>query len=61
MPEAQEGGGIALVEDGDQIEINSETREINVKLEDSVLEERRRRWKAPPLKYTSGTLYKFAK
>jgi dihydroxy-acid dehydratase len=61
VPEAQEGGPIALVKDGDEIEIDAETREINLKIEDAELEKRRKEWMPPPLKYQKGTLYKYAK
>jgi dihydroxy-acid dehydratase len=61
VPEAQEGGPIALVQDGDEIEINAETKVLNLNVQESELEERRKRWTAPPLKYKRGTLYKFAK
>ena len=60
-PEAQVGGPIALLEDGDQITIDAETREISVALTDQELAERRARWQAPPLKATQGTLHKYIK
>jgi len=61
VPEAQEGGPIALIKDGDEIEIDAEIREINLKISDEELENRKREWRAPPLKYQKGTLYKYAK
>jgi len=61
VPEAQEGGPIAVVKDGDEIEIDAETREINLKIADAELEKRRKEWRPPPLKYQKGTLYKYAK
>jgi dihydroxy-acid dehydratase len=60
-PEAQEGGPIALLEDGDAITIDAETREISVAVSDAVLAERRSRWVAPPAIYTRGVLAKYAK
>lgn len=60
-PEAQLGGPIALVENGDEIEIDAETKVLNLNVSKEVLEKRRSAFKAPPLKYKSGTLYKFAK
>jgi dihydroxy-acid dehydratase len=60
-PEAQEGGPIALVRDGDVIAIDAETRTIDLEVEPSELEARRRDWSAPPLKATRGTLYKYIK
>ena len=60
-PEAQEGGTIALVRDGDQITINAETNTIRVDLSEKELEQRRSAWKQPPLKFNRGVLYKYAK
>ncbi|BFZ60349.1 dihydroxy-acid dehydratase ilv3 [Saitoella coloradoensis] len=61
VPEAQEGGPIALVEDGDEIFISAEKNVIDLRVSEEVLAERRKSWVAPPLKYNRGTLYKFAK
>nr|WP_156798627.1 dihydroxy-acid dehydratase [Gillisia limnaea] len=60
-PEAQEGGLLALVENGDEITINAETNSIEVNLSSEEIEKRRKNWKAPALKYTNGVLYKYAK
>lgn len=60
-PEAQLGGPIALIEDGDTITIDADEHEIDVHLSDKELEERGKRWQAPPLSVTSGSLYKYAK
>lgn len=60
-PEAQDGGPIALLEDGDTITIDAETREISVAVTDAVLAERRARWVAPKSAYTRGVLAKYAK
>ena len=60
-PEAQEGGLLALVENGDEITINAETNSIEVNLSSEEIEKRRKSWKAPALKYTNGVLYKYAK
>jgi dihydroxy-acid dehydratase len=60
-PEAQEGGPIALVQDGDVITIDDNTHEIKVDLSDDELARRREAWAAPPLKTTRGTLYKYVK
>nr|CAG8444672.1 2220_t:CDS:2 [Entrophospora candida] len=60
-PEAQLGGPIALVKDGDEIVINAENKSIDVDVSDNELEERRRMWKTPPYKFTKGTLYKYIK
>jgi dihydroxy-acid dehydratase len=61
VPEAQEGGPIALVQDGDEITIDAENREMNINVGTQEMEERRRKWKAPPLKYSKGTLFKYAR
>jgi dihydroxy-acid dehydratase len=60
-PEAQEGGPIALVQDGDAITIDAEKNRIDVALSDSELTRRRAAWKAPAYKFTRGTLYKYIK
>jgi len=58
-PEAQEGGAIALVEDGDTIVIDAKKRAIDLEVSAEELERRRARWKAPALKAKRGTLYKY--
>lgn len=60
-PEAQVGGNIALVQDGDPIRIDAESNEIEIEISESELEKRKANWTAPPLKAKSGTLYKYAK
>lgn len=60
-PEAQEGGLIAFLKDGDQITINAETNRIEVALSDEEIEERKKNWKAPALKFSKGVLYKYAR
>jgi len=60
-PEAQEGGPIALVQDGDAITIDAEKNRIDVALTDAELSRRRAAWKAPAYKFTRGTLYKYIK
>ena len=61
VPEAQEGGPIALVRDGDRISIDAADNTISVDLDDAALEARRRDWTMPPYKATRGTLYKYIK
>ena len=58
-PEAQVGGTIALLEQGDSITIDADRNTITVDLSDAVLAERKSRWSPPPLKATRGTLYKY--
>ncbi|WP_202081053.1 dihydroxy-acid dehydratase [Caldalkalibacillus salinus] len=60
-PEAQVGGPIGLLQEGDTITIDSETQELKVDVSDEDLEQRRRAWTAPGLKYHKGVLYKYAK
>lgn len=58
-PEAQEGGPIALVEDGDWIRIDAKTRRIDLDVPEDELARRRARFVAPPLQATRGTLAKY--
>lgn len=60
-PEAQEGGPIGLVKNGDQITINAETNEINVDISEDEFTSRREQWTQPAYKATRGTLYKYIK
>jgi len=60
-PEAQLGGTIALLKDGDMVTIDADQRILEADLSDEELAERRKSWKAPGLKYKSGILYKYAK
>ncbi|MGB5363786.1 MAG: dihydroxy-acid dehydratase [Aureibaculum sp.] len=60
-PEAQDGGNIALVKDGDMITIDAIHNSINVDVSDEELAKRRANWKQPALKETKGILYKYAK
>ncbi len=60
-PEAQEGGPIALVHDGDPIVIDATMRTMDVALPAEEMAARRAVWIAPPLKATRGTLYKYIK
>ena len=60
-PEAQEGGPIALVRDGDRITIDATSNEISVDLSQEELTKRRGNWTAPPLKASRGTLAKYVR
>jgi dihydroxy-acid dehydratase len=60
-PEAQEGGPIALIKDGDVLTIDAETRRIDAAVSEAEFAERRKAWKAPAYKATRGTLYKYIK
>ena len=60
-PEAQEGGPIALIEDGDQITIDSEVGVIDTHVSDADMAKRQAAWKPPPYKARRGTLHKYIK
>lgn len=60
-PEAQAGGPIALVKNGDRILIDAEKNRIDLDLPAGEIEKRRAAWKAPAYKFTRGTLYKYIK
>ena len=61
VPEAQEGGPIALVQDGDEITIDAETNSLQVDVSAAEMASRRAAWMMPPYKVQRGTLYKFIK
>lgn len=58
-PEAQDGGPIALVQNGDRITIDATTRRLDVAVDEAELAARRQRWTAPPLRATRGVLAKY--
>jgi dihydroxy-acid dehydratase len=60
-PEAMEGGPIAIVKDGDKIEIDIPNRQINLKVSEEEIRERFFEWKAPEPKIKSGWLARYAK
>jgi dihydroxy-acid dehydratase len=60
-PEAQEGGPIALVRDGEQITIDAEANRIDLAVPADELSRRKAAFKAPSYKATRGTLYKYIK
>ena len=60
-PEAQVGGPIALVSNGDNITIDAANNTISVDLSEKELTARRKAWTAPPYKVSRGTLYKYIK
>ena len=60
-PEAAVGGPIALVEEGDLIELDINNYKITLKVSDEELEKRRAAWKAPEPKVTTGYLARYAK
>ncbi len=60
-PEAQLGGPIALLQNGDRITIDAKKNTITVDLTDAELAKRRANWNMPPYKANKGTLYKYIK
>jgi len=61
VPEAQEGGPIALVRDGDEIAIDAKRNSIDLRVDAAEPARRRAAFAPPPLKATRGTLYKYIK
>ncbi len=60
-PEAQMGGNLALIKDGDVITIDAEKNIMNVEVSKEELESRRKNWKQPDYKIKTGSLYKYIK
>ena len=60
-PEAQEGGPIGLLQNGDMITIDSDNHTLSADLSDEELGKRKDAWNAPPYKATRGTLFKYIK
>ncbi|XXG90640.1 hypothetical protein AAC387_Pa12g2360 [Persea americana] len=60
-PEAQDGGPIGLIQNGDIITIDVKERRMDVQLTDDELAERRKKWTAPPYKANKGILFKYIK
>ncbi|TDL23322.1 dihydroxy-acid dehydratase [Rickenella mellea] len=61
VPEAQVGGPIALVKDGDTIHIDAVKNTLDLLVEPAELERRRKEWSPPPLKVSQGSLFKYTK
>ena len=60
-PEAQLGGPLALVEEGDSITIDAEKNLLQIDVDDAILAERKAAWKAPAARYERGVLSKYAR
>lgn len=60
MPEAYNGGLIALVQDDDQIELNISTKKMTLKVSEAEIATRRAAWKQPALNAAKGILFKYA-
>ena len=61
VPEAQQGGPIALVRDGDEVIIDAETKKMDIQVGEDEMDKRRKEWVQPAIKYDKGTLKKYAK
>ena len=61
VPEAQEGGAIGLLQNGDVITIDAENNTLSVALSDTEIEFRKKNWVQPPYKFSKGVLYKYIK
>jgi dihydroxy-acid dehydratase len=61
VPEAQEGGAIGLIQNGDTIIIDADKNILDVDVSAEEMERRRQAWTMPPYKATRGTLYKYIK
>ncbi len=61
VPEAQEGGTLALIKNGDIITIDAKNNTLSVAISDDEIAQRRTKWTMPPYKATRGTLYKYIK
>jgi dihydroxy-acid dehydratase len=59
-PEAADGGPIALLRDGDIIDIDAAAGTLSVRLDDATLAERKKAWKPRPTGYASGAIWKYA-
>src|SRR5690606_16775280 len=60
-PEAQDGGPIALIRDGDRITIDATACRLDLAVSEDEFNQRRAQWKKPPYKVTRGTLHKYIK
>jgi dihydroxy-acid dehydratase len=60
-PEAQVGGMIGLLEEGDTIVVDIDKQLLEVKLSEEEIAKRKKRWTAPAIKYKFGVLAKYAK
>ena len=61
VPEAQEGGPIALIKNGDVITIDAETNTLDVAVSEAEMTKRRSAWTMPSYKAARGTLWKYIK
>ncbi len=60
-PEAYAGGTLAIIENGDKITIDAESKELTLHISGDIIEQRLQKWQQPKPKYTRGVLAKYAK
>ncbi len=60
-PEAQVGGLLCIVEEGDSITVDAHKLLLQLNVDEATIAARKAKWTPPPIKYTRGVLYKFAK
>ena len=60
-PEAQVGGLLCIVEEGDSITVDAHKLLLQLNVDEATIAARMEKWVAPPMKYTKGVMYKFAK
>ncbi|MCK4249241.1 MAG: dihydroxy-acid dehydratase, partial [Candidatus Omnitrophica bacterium] len=60
-PEAQSGGPICIIEEGDIIEIDISNNKINLLLSDEEIEKKKKNWTPPEIKIKEGYLYRYSK
>ncbi len=60
-PEAARGGPIAAVRDGDTITFDVDARRLDVEISEEEMDKRLRQWQAPPPRYASGVMAKYAR
>jgi len=60
-PEAAQGGPIGLVRDGDIIVLDTDKRELSMRVSEEELKKRKAQWKAPKPRYTTGVMAKYAR
>ncbi len=60
-PEAHEGGALAIIEDGDEITIDADKKELSLHVSEDEISQRLEKWQQPEPKYTRGVLSKYAK
>ncbi len=60
-PEAYVGGTLAIIENGDKITIDAETKQLTLHLDDAEISQRKAKWQQPAPRYTRGVLAKYAK